>query len=247
MKNYLIVVLLCLVSGMSAQAQKSCHLTRKIVSMEGRIDTTDYQYHQETGRLLQVNRPYMEGGQYAEKFNYGIEVLNSMESRGFSFLYFHDDANRINGVIDYDDLSVSHSFRTMEYDAEGRLIRYTTFETPFMEDTLVAEFSKFSYEGEKMVKHERFENYPDSNSAPSMTILFEYTDKKNPEYNPLCFPFQPKLLVAKEVHDNLDGIYEDFSHTRVCKYNAEGYPVKCTLKYINGSDKGVEEYFYECK
>ena len=247
MKSQFALFLLFLTLGFSASAQKTCQLTRKIEALEGRIDTTLYQYEKKSGQLKQIDRPSTEGGYYSEKYNYGLEVLNSMESRGFSFLYFHDDANRMIGFVDYDDLSVSHFYHTYDYDTEGKVVRFTTFETPFLEDTVVAEFSKFSYEGEKMVKQERFENYPDSNSAPSMTILYEYTDKRNPEYNPLCFPNQPKFLVAKEVHNDLDGIYEDFSHTRECTYNPEGYPLKCTLKYLDGSEKGTEEYSYKCK
>lgn len=247
MKKTILCLTLLFAVVCTVSAQKTCYLTEKSVAIEDRVDVTAYTFDKKTNLLTDLNRPSGDGSHYLETYNYGNGVLNSMQSGNFSFLYFHDDQDRIIGFIDYDDLGVSNSYHTMDYDAEGRLVKLTSFETPFLQDTVVAEFNKYYYEGDKMVKMETYTNYPDSASSPSSTTTYEYNDKKNPEYNPICFPQIPKHVITKEVYTDSDGIYEDFSHTRECTYNEQGYPVKCTLRYMDGSEKAVETYTYKCK
>ncbi len=236
-------VLLLLAVSVGAQ---TCDLTRKVVSLEGRMDTTIYAHDPESRLVTEVLRPQSDGGHLRETYRVGEGRLNYMEATNFSFAYFHDDQNRVMGYIVYDDLNVSNFYYTLEYDAQGRLVKYTGFETPFLADTVVSEITKYAYEGDKMVKMEEYTDQPDGNSIPATTTTFEYSDHLNPEYNPIYGSNRPfKYMITKQTVSDSDGVYDPYSFTRECTYNKQGYPVKCVSHYLDGSET-VEHFTYQC-
>jgi YD repeat-containing protein len=239
-----LIVLLQLTICLNAQ---TCDLTRKIVSIEGRMDTTFYEHDRKTHLVTEILRPQTDGGHLRETYQVGEGRVNRMQTTNFSFAYFHDDDNRVIGYIVYDDLNVSNFFYTLDYDDQGRLVKYTGFETPFLSDTVVSEFTRYHWEGDKMVKMEEYSSYPDSNSLPTATTTFEYSDHINPEYNPLYGSNRPfKYVITKQTYSDSDGVYDPYSFTRECTYNKQGYPVKCISHYLDGSEV-TENYTYKCK
>jgi hypothetical protein len=242
----LLSFLVLLLIAVSVRAQ-TCDLTRKIEHLEGRMDTTFYEYERKSHLLTGILRPQSEGGHLREVYQVADGRVNSMEATNFRFAYFHDDQNRVIGFIVFDDLNVSNFYYTLDYDAGGRLVKYTGFETPYLADTVVSEITRYYYEGDKMVKMEEYNDRPDSNSLPTTTTTFEFSDHLNPEYNPMYGSNRPfKYMVSKQtVHDS-DGIYDPYSFTRECTYNKQGYPVKCVSHYLDGSET-VEEFLYKCK
>ncbi len=242
----LLSFLVLLLIAVAAWSQ-ACDLTRKIVSLEGRMDTTFYEHEKKSHLVTKILRPQSEGGHLQEMYRVGEGRVNSMEATNFRFAYFHDDQDRVIGYIVYDDLNVSNFYYTLDYDEQGRLVKYTGFETPFLADTVVSEITKYYYEGDKMIKMEEYNGSPDSNSLPTTTTTFEYSDHLNPEYNPMYGSNRPfKYLVTKQTVSDGDGVYDPYSFTRECTYNKQGYPVKCVSHYLDGSET-VEEFTYRCK
>jgi hypothetical protein len=242
-KLFSCLVLLALVVAAEAQP---CDLTQKVMYLEGRMDTTFYAHDLESHLVTEILRPQPDGGHSREVYRVGGGRVNWMESGYFSFSYFHDDQNRVLGLMVFDDLNVSNFYYTLDYDAQGRLIKYTGYATPFLEDTVVTEITKYAYEGDKMVKMEEYTDSPDSNSLPSTTTTFEYDNHLNPEYNPLYGSNRPfKYMITKQTVSDSDGVYDPYSFTRECTYDKQGYPVKCVARYLDGSET-VETYTYRC-
>jgi hypothetical protein len=245
MKKLYWALLLISFASTILQAQ-TCLLLEKTTSIGDRQDTIFYSYDAQSHLLKTRQLPYYDGGYLEEEYQYGDGVLNSMRSGNFSFLYFHDD-NRVVGVVDYDDLGVSHFYHTFNFDDQQRLIQYTTFETPFLADTLISEYEKYYYEGQELRKIETYTDYPDENTLPYSTVTYSYGKEKSPIYNPIFDPLQVQQhIVIKEVYENDNAVDDEFSHTRSCTFNAQGYPTKCTLNYLNGEKKGTETYRYQC-
>jgi hypothetical protein len=239
---FLVVLQLAVAGG-----AQTCDLVQKVVKLEGRMDTTFYTHDAENHLVTEVLRPQSEGGHLRETYNVGEGWVNSMETTNFSFAYFHDDQNRVIGYMIFDDLNVSNFYYTLDYDAEGRLVKYTGFETPFLADTVVSEITRYYYEGDKMVKLEEYNDYPDSNSLPASTTTFEYSDHLNPEYNPLYGSNRPfKYMITKQTYSDSDGVYDPYSFTRECTYNKQGYPVKCVSHYLDGGET-EENFTYRCR
>lgn len=235
--------LVLLLLAMAAQAQP-CDLTQKVVSLEGRMDTTFYTHDPENHMVTEILRPQPDGGHLREVYRVGEGRVSVMEAGYFSFSYFHDDQNRVTGYMIFDDLNVSNFYYTLEYDAKDRLVQYTGYETPFLEDTVVSEITKYYYKGDKMVKMEEYTDRPDDKSPPSTTTTFEYDDHLNPEYNPLYGSNRPfKYMITKQTVSDSNGVYDPYSFTRTCTYNKQGYPVKCVSRYFDGSET-VETFTY---
>ncbi len=238
------VVLLLLAFVVDAQ---QCNLTQKIMHIEGRMDTTFYTRDPETHLATKILRPQPDGSHTREGYSVAEGRVNRMEAGYFSFSYFHDDQDRVIGFMTFDDLNVSNFFYTLEYDAQGRLVKHTGFETPFLADTVVSEFTKFYYEGDKMVKMEEYTDNPDSTSLPTTTTTFEYDNHLNPEFHPAYGSNRPfKYMIVKATVSDSNGVYEPYSYTRKCTYNKQGYPVKCVSKYLDGAET-EERFIYQCK
>jgi hypothetical protein len=241
------MLLYCLQQSTLAQ---TCYLQEKVTTRsDNSVSKNFYTYDDATHLLTEYKYPYSGDEFITEKFSYYEGTLNSVFEGMYTHSYFTDKKGRIEGVIDADDLGVSNFYQTFIYDTKGRLAKHTFFETHYMEDTSVASFTVFYYEGDKMVKMEEFASHRESDSQPTSTILYEYSTLKNPEYNPLYFPANTeKYVVTKLIYKEADGVpYDDYCYTRECTSNKEGYPVKCTLKYLDGTLKEVEDYTYRCK
>lgn len=242
----LFACLVLLLLALATKAQR-CDLIQNIMHLEGRMDTTFYIRDPESHMVTEILRPQPEGGHTREAYTVADGHVYRMEAGYFSFSYFHDDQNRVTGYMIFDDLNVSNFFYTLEYDAEGRLVQYTGYATAFLEDTVVTDITKYFYEGDKMVKMEEYTDNPDSHSLPSTTTTFEYDDHLNPDYNLAYGSNRPfKYMLTKQTVSDDDGVYEPYSFTSQCTYNQQGYPVKCVLSYLDGSE-AVEEFIYRCE
>lgn len=243
----LLLSLVLLLLAVSAGAQ-TCLLTRKVERLEGRMDTTFYAHDAQSRMVTEILRPQPDGGHLRETYRVGEGRVSAMEAVNFTFSYFHDDEDRVIGFIVYDDLNVSNVFYTLDYDKQGRLIRFTGFETPFLADTVVSEITKYYYEGDKMVKMEEYTDYPDSTSLPTTTTTFAYSNHLNPEYNPAYGSNRPfKYMVAKQTVSDGEGVYEPYSFTRECTYNKQGYPVKCVSRHLDGSEREERFEYDKCR
>lgn len=245
MKAKTLFACLLLLLALATKAQQ-CDLAQKIMHLEGRMDTTFYTRDPASHLATEILRPQPEGGHTREAYTVAEGQVYRMEAGYFSFSYFHDDQGRVTGYMIFDDLNVSNFYYTLEYDKKGRLVQYTGFETPFLADTVVMEFTKYYYEGDKMVKMEEYTDHPDNKSVPTTTTTFEYDDHINPEYNPAYGSNRPfKYMITKETVSDGDGVYEPYSYTRKCTYNKQGYPVRCVSTFLDGAET-VEEFTYQC-
>jgi hypothetical protein len=247
MKRLLLFPAILLLNIFALQAQ-NCLLKTKTANLEGRTDITSYEHDSKTGLLTERRVPDMQGGQYLQTFTYYEGTLSRVETGEYYALYFVGDRDLVDGAIDYDDLNVSHSYKTYVYNAEGRMIKYTLFETPYLEDTVVVEYILYSYDGDKMVKEVSYMSYPTEGAEPTSTTVFEYSDHPNPEFNLVYNPqYTHKYVITKAACSTSDGIDEYNSYTCECSYNKHGYPEKCVSKYPDGSERSVVEYAYKCK
>ena len=241
-------LLICLTISISGMYAQTCNLKYLISKERDRTDTTFYTYD-ENNVLTELKYPFYESGYYTETYRYYEGTLSSVSDGMFSHVYFTNDSGRIDGVIDYDDLGVSNFYQTFTYDDKARITRYTCYETAYLEDTIISSFYNYYYEGDKTIKKEEFENYPDTNSQPTYTVMFEYSDKMNPLYNPRWFPLlTDKYMVTKAFYTDSEGIMvDDYSYTRECSYDKKGRPEKCIIKYMDGTEKIIEDYVYDCR
>lgn len=245
--NYWFPFFMLLCFFQQSVSAQTCYLTEKITTRSGNSDTIYYVYDDET-HLLTENRYKAFDNYYKETYRYYERTLSSVFDGMFTHSYFTDKKGRIEGVIDFDDLGVSNFYQTFTYDNKDRLVKHTSFETPFMEDTLVSSYNAFYYDGDKMVKMEEFTNYPDKDAVPNSTTLYEYITLKNAEYNPIYFPLNTtNAVVSKLTYKDSEGVnFDEYCYTRQCTSNKEGYPVKCTVTYFDGT-VDEEVYIYRCK
>jgi len=242
-----IIIFSCLLFAYEQMQAQTCYLKQYIVTEQGKTDTTFYIYDDKTNLLEERKYPIYEGGHYVYTYSYYDGVLYTVYDGMFYHNYSYNDKQQISRVIDTDG-GVSNFFQTYIYDNENRLVKIIHYETQYMEDTIISMFYNYYYDGDKLIKREDFENYPDTNSAPSSITTYEYDTHKNPGYNPIYASLTEKYMVTKSLYYGNDGnLFDEYCFTRTCTYNKQGYPVNCTVSYLDGTEKATEVYTYKCK
>jgi hypothetical protein len=242
---FFFVLLLVCIQNLSAQ---NCLIKEYIVTDNERSDTTRYVYDNKTHLLTELTYPMHDGDYLTEKRNYYDGQLISLTEGGYSHDYIYNDKKQLEKIIDYDDLRMSNFYQEFVFDNQNRLLKHTYYES-YEGNYMVSAFDTYSYKGDSIMIMEEFHDYHDDMKTPQYTYVYEYGDKAEPLFQPIAFPDGiQKYLVKKVVCTKYDNTFVDeYSYTRTCTYNTQGYPIECMVKYIDGTEKQLEQCTYYCK
>ncbi len=228
---------------------QNCLITEYIVIYSDSQDTTHYTYDKKSRLLTDLTYPMDGGGYITEQRDYFEGVLVSLREGGYRHDYFYNDKKQLQKITDHDDLGASYFYQEFTFDNQNRLTKHAFYDNYNYDEYVVTAFNTYRYEGDKKVIMEEYHDYHDEMKTPQYTYVTEYGDKLNPFYQPVAFPdVSQKYLAEKEVITQYDGaLVEEYSYTRTCTYNKEGYPVGCMIKYLDGTEMKLEKYTYNCK
>ncbi len=246
---YSLPFLLLLFANLQNLNAQTCRITEFISLDNESWDTTHYSYDKKSGLLNDLTYPMYGGGYITEYRDYFEGVLISLREGGFRHDYFYNDKKQLEKITDHDDLGASNFYQEFTFDDQNRIIKHAFYDNYNYDEYVVTAFNTYRYEGDKKVIMEEYHDYHDGMKTPQYTYVMEYTDKLNPFFQPIAFPdVSQKFLAEKEVCTQYDGaIVDEYSYTRTCTYNKEGYPVECMIKYLDGTEMKLEKYTYTCK